>query len=297
MRGLSIFGIAALIFGLVLLLNSVFIVDQRKQALVLQLGAAQRVINEPGDNQAGLHFKVPLFQNVIFYDKRNLGLDTRDIEAKDANQELLLVDAFVRYQIVDPRAFYQKLRTMSAADIQIGQYAETAILNEFALKKRRDIISGQRAQLMDDIRKSLVTSTEGLGIKIIDVRVRQADLPKDVSEKVYEQMAAARNKEAELIRAEGDRDATEIRAKAERERTVLIAEARRTAEQIRGEGDAKRNEIYAAAYGKDAEFFRFQRALIACEEALSEGTQIVVAPSNLSLCDEFINSARQSSGR
>jgi modulator of FtsH protease HflC len=297
MRSLGIFGLAAIFFAIVLLLNSVFIVDQRKQALILELGRAVRVINEPGDSQAGLHFKIPLVQNVIYYDKRNLGLDIQNIEAIDGSQELLLVDAFVRYQIIDPRAFYQKLTSTRAAEIQIGQFANTAIRTEFAKKKRRDIISGQRAELMDNIRKSLVTSTDGLGIKIIDVRVRQADLPQDVSEKVYEQMTAARNKEAELIRAEGDRDATEIRARAERERTVLIAEARREAEQIRGEGDGKRNEIYAAAYGKDAEFFRFQRALIACEEALSTGTQIVVAPNNLSLCDEFINSARQSSNR
>lgn len=297
MRSFSIFGLAALFFAIVLLLNSVFIVDQRKQALILELGRAVRVINEPNANQAGLHFKIPIVQNVVFYDKRNLGLDIQDIEAIDGSQELLLVDAFVRYQIVDPQSFYQKLTSTRAAEVQIGQFANTAIRTEFARKKRRDIISGQRAELMDNIRKSLITSTQGLGIRIIDVRVRQADLPEDVSEKVYEQMTAARNKEAELIRAEGDRDATEIRAKAERERTVLIAEARREAEQVRGEGDSKRNEIYAAAYGKDAEFFRFQRALIACEVALAEGTQIVVAPNNLSLCDEFINSARQASNR
>jgi modulator of FtsH protease HflC len=253
------------------------------------------MINEPGKDEAGLHFKIPVFQSVVTYDKRNLGLDIPNIEALDANQEQLVVDAFVRYQISDPLAFYQKLTTRRTAAAQLSQYTDTAIRNALGQKKRKDIISGQRAQLMDTIRKSLVTSTAGLGIEIIDVRIRKADLPGDVSEKVYQQMAATRNQEAELIRAEGNRDAQEIRSKADRESTVLLAEAQREAQTIRGEGDGKASEVYAGAYGKDAEFFRFQRALLACEEAFSKETQVVIAPNNLSLCDEFIRSARTSS--
>ncbi len=291
-------GIATIILGVLALitaLNSFFIVDQRQQALVLQVGAAREAYNEPGSsNEAGLKMKIPFFQNVIFYDKRNLGLDIPNIEVFASNQEQLIVDAFVRYQISDPLAFYQRLGTKTVAENQLKQFTNTAIRNALANKLPEEIISGQRATLMDTIRENLSTSTAGRGIQIIDVRIRRADLPPDVSERVFRRMEAARNQEAELIRANGDREAQSVRAKADRDKTVILAEANQQSEQIRGEGDAKRNEIYAAAYGKDPEFFRFQRALIACEEAFGKGTQIVVSPEELGLCDQFIASARKS---
>ena len=166
-------------------------------------------------------------------------------------------------------------------------------------------------QLMDEIRESLSSAIAGRGIDIIDVRIKRVDLPPDVSQRVFDRMAATRNQQAEQIRAEGDERAKLVRAEADREKTVLLAEARREAEQIRGEGDAQRNEIYAVAYEQDAEFFRFQRALIACEKAFGVGdigdsadtessgprtqqepTRIVVGPNQLGLCDEFIERAR-----
>ncbi len=292
MRPFGIVGIVIVIGAIVALLNSFFIVDQRQQSLVLQVGRAVQAYNEPGADEAGLKFKIPFVQSVVTYDKRNLGLDVPDIEVFASNQEQLIVDAFVRWRISEPLAFYQRLGTQREAQNQLLRFTDTAIRNALGSQLPEEIISGQRSELMDQIRESLSSAIAGRGIDIIDVRIKRVDLPLDVSQRVFDRMAATRNQQAEQIRAEGDERARLVRAEAERERTVLLAEARRESEQIRGEGDAQRNEIYAEAYEQDEEFFRFQRALIACEQAFTEGTQIVVGPDNLGLCDEFIEQAR-----
>ena len=296
MRSLGILTLILAAIILVVGMNSFFIVNQTEQALVLQVGKAQAAYNAPGQNQAGLKMKMPFIQNVVKYDRRNVGLDIPNIDVFASNQEQLIVDAFVRYQISDPLAFYQRLGTQRTAEARLSQYTNTAIRNALAKKLPEEIISSQRATLMDEIREELSKSIAGNGIDIIDVRIRRADLPQDVSERVFRRMEAARNQEAELIRANGDKQAQAIRAKADRDRTVILAEANQKSEQVRGEGDAKRNEIYAAAYGRDPEFFRFQRALIACEQSLKkDNTRIVIGPENLGLCDEFIAAARKGS--
>lgn len=296
MKNFGIVGIIALIAVLVVALNSVFIVDQRKQALVLELGASKQVYNTPDKNEPGLKFKTPFIQSVIMYDKRNLGLDISDSEVYASNQELLLVDAFVRWRISNPLAFYQTQGTIAEGKNTLLGFTDTALRKAVATRLPEDVISGDRAALMDEIREDLrrsVSSERGnLGIEIIDVRIRRADLPAAVSQRVYDRMEAARNQQAAQRRAEGEERAKLIEAQARREQTVILAEARREAEKIRGDGDAQRNRIYAEAYEKDAEFFRFQRALIACEQAYTTGTQIVVSPTNLGLCDEFIRRAR-----
>ena len=315
MKPFGILGIVVAIAAIVALLNSFFIVDQRQQALVLQVGAAKEFYNEPGTDEAGLKFKIPFIQSVVTYDKRNLGLDVPNIEVFASNQEQLTVDAFVRWQIKDPLEFYQRLGTQREAERQLLRFTDTQIRNALGNQLPEEIISGQRSELMDQIRDELSGAIAGRGIDIIDVRIKRVDLPPDVSQRVFDRMAATRNQQAEQIRAEGDERAKLVRAEAERERTVLLAEARREAEQIRGEGDARRNEIYAQAYGQDAEFFRFQRALIACEKAFGVGdigdsadtessgprsqqepTRVIVGPNQLGLCDEFIDRA-QNNGR
>ncbi|MEQ8558762.1 MAG: protease modulator HflC [Henriciella sp.] len=293
MRSIGILGLVAIVIIVIIAFNSFFIVDQRRQALLLQVGRAVEAYNEPGSDEAGLKFKIPLIQNVVTYDRRNLGLNVTDIEAYASNQEQLIVDAFVRWQIDDPLAFYQRLGTEREARSQLDNFTNAAIRNALASRLPEDIISGQRSELMDEIRDNLANNIAGRGIEIIDVRIRRADLPDDVSERVFRRMEATRNQEAEQIRAEGDERARLVRATAERQRTVLLAEARQKSEQIRGEGDAKRNEIYAEAYERDEEFFRFQRALIACEQAFTEGTRIVVGPDKMGLCNDFIVQARR----
>ncbi|MEQ9316324.1 MAG: protease modulator HflC [Henriciella sp.] len=294
MKSFGIFGIVLVVLALIVAFNSFFIVDQRKQALLLQVGRAVEAYNEPGSEEAGLKFKIPLLQSVVIYEKRNLGLDVPNIEAYASNQEQLIVDAFVRWQISDPLAFYQRLNTQREAENQLLNFTDAAIRNALASRLPEEIISGQRSELMDEIRDNLASAIAGRGIEIIDVRIRRADLPDEVSERVFSRMEATRNQEAEQIRAEGDERARLVRATAERERTVLLAEARQQSEEIRGEGDARRNEIYAEAYERDPEFFRFQRALLACEEAFTEGTRVVVAPNQLGLCNDFIDQARRS---
>lgn len=293
MKPFGIIGIGIIVLGLIAAANAVFIVDQRQQSLVLQVGRSVQSYNEPGTDEAGLKFKIPFIQSVVSYDRRNLGLDVPDIEIFASNQEQLIVDAFVRWRISQPLAFYQRLGTQREAERQLLRFTDTAIRNALGTQLPEEIISGQRSELMDQIRENLGASIDGRGIDIIDVRIKRVDLPSDVSQRVFDRMAATRSQEAEQIRSRGDERAKLVRAEAERERTVLLAEARRESEQIRGEGDARRNEIYAQAYQQDPEFFRFQRALISCEQSLTKGTQIVVGPDKLGLCDEFIESARQ----
>lgn len=312
MKSLGILTIVALVAAAIAALNSFFIVDQRQQSLVLQVGRAVEAYNAPGTDEAGLKLKLPFIQSVVTFDKRNLGLDVPDIEVFASNQEQLIVDAFVRWRISEPLAFYQRLGTEREAQRQLLRFTDTAIRNALGAQLPEEIISGQRSELMDQIRDNLGAAIAGRGIDIIDVRIVRVDLPADVSQRVFDRMAATRNQQAEQIRAEGDERAKLVRAEAERERTVLLAEARREAEQIRGEGDARRNEIYANAYEQDAEFFRFQRALIACEKAFGvtdigdsadiessraatqqEPTRIIVGPDQLGLCDEFITQARR----
>ena len=238
MKPFGVIGIVAVIAALVAVLNSFFIVDQRQQSLVLQVGAAVEAYNEPGTDEAGLKFKIPFVQSVVTYDKRNLGLDVPDIEVFASNQEQLIVDAFVRWRISEPLAFYQRLGTQREAQNQLLRFTDTAIRNALGSQLPEEIISGQRSELMDEIRDNLSGSIAGRGIDIIDVRIKRVDLPPDVSQRVFDRMAATRNQQAEQIRAEGDERAKLVRAEAERERTVLLAEARRESEQIRGEGDA-----------------------------------------------------------
>ncbi|KCZ92810.1 protease modulator HflC [Hyphomonas johnsonii] len=282
--------------ALMAILNSFFVVRQDEQALMLQVGEPKQVYNAPGQDQAGLYFKIPLLQQVEKLDKKNIGLDIENIEVLASDQRRLTVDAFVRWRIKDPLKFYQRFRTETAAARQLNQITNSTIREALGDVPVPEIISGQRSQLMDRIRVNVNQRLTDDGIDIIDVRIRQADLPREVAEGVYSRMQSARLQEAQRIRAEGEEKARLIRAQASREKTVIEAQAREQAEIIRGEGDAKSTEVYANAYNKDPEFFRFQRALIACDKAIQQGTQIIVSPENLGICDEFIESARVNGG-
>lgn len=271
--------------------NSFYTVRQDQQALVLQFGNPIEVRNEPGTDEAGLYFKIPLVQQVVMLDKKNIGLDISDIEVLASDQRRLTVDAFVRWRINDPLKFYQRLRTEGAAAAQLDRFTESSIREALGDVPVPEIISGQRASLMNRIRETVNTNMGGTGIDIIDVRIRQADLPAAIAEGVYERMKTARQQEAQSIRSNGEERARLIRATAEREAIVIEAQAREQAEIIRGQGDALRNEIYANAYNRDADFFRFYRSLLACENAIQDGTRLVIAPENLNVCNVFSEQA------
>ncbi len=284
------------ILGLIIASNVFFVVRQSQQAIVLQVGRPISLINEPGKDEAGLHLKIPIYQQVEIIDKRNLGLDIEGIQVLASDQRRLRVDAFVRWRINDPLRYYQRFRTEDAARSQLNRITTSAIREVLGDVPVPEIVSGQRAQLMGRIRQGVNAGLASDGIDIIDVRIRQADLPNEVAEGVYNRMRTARLQEAQRIRSEGEERARLIRAQAEREKTVIEAQAREQSSMIRGDGDAKATETYAAAYNKDPEFFRFQRALVACETAIQEGTQVIVGPKSLGICDQFFDSARAAGG-
>jgi membrane protease subunit HflC len=296
MRALGWLILILSVLAVIIASNVFFIVRQSQQAIVLQVGRPIALINAPGKDEAGLHMKIPIIQQVEIIDKRNLGLDVEGIQVIASDQRRLQVDAFVRWRINDPLRYYQRFRTEQAAQSQLNRITTSAIREVLGDVPVPEIVSGQRAQLMGRIRASVNAGLAADGIDIIDVRIRQADLPSEVAEGVYNRMRTARLQEAQRIRSEGEERARLIRAQAEREKTVIEAQARELAEKVRGEGDARATEIYASAYNKDPEFFRFQRALIACETAIKSGTQVIVGPNDLGICDQFFDSARAAGG-
>lgn len=285
--GIMKWGFPILIVGAIIVaLNTFYTVRQDQQALILRFGQAIDQHNRPGTDEAGLYFKLP-WETAVIMDRKNLGLDVEGLQVLASDQRRLKVDAFVRWQIKEPLKFYQRLRTERAAASQINRVTESAIREALGTQPVKEIISGQRAILMDRIRNNVNADLAGDGIDIIDVRILQADLPAEVAAGVYGRMSSSRRQEAEGIRAGGEEQARKTRAEAARDALVLVAQARERAEIIKGEGDAKRNEIYADAYNLDPDFFRFYRSLEACKNSINEGTRIVVSPEQLNLCRVF----------
>lgn len=264
------FIVGGVILLLILILNSIFIVRQDRQAIVLAFGQYQRVINAPGADQPGLYFKMPFVETVIIYDRRNIGLTLEGQPIVASDQERLIVDAIVRWQIRDPRRFYQSALTEDGGASRLETFTEAAMRRALGAAGSDDIISGRRAELMQAIENDLnnAAATE-LGVRVVDVRIRQADLPPETQERVYERMRSERQQVAGRIRAEGERDAAIIRATAREE-----------SERTRGQGDAERARIFARAYGRDPEFAAFYRSMRAYDTALDQGTPIVVPPDS-----------------
>ncbi|MEZ5961680.1 MAG: protease modulator HflC [Hyphomonadaceae bacterium] len=264
------FLIGAALVVLVLILNSVFIVRQDHQAIVLRFGEYTRVINAPGTDQPGLYFKMPFVESVVDYDRRNIGLTLEGQPIVASDQERLIVDAVVRWQITDPRRFYQSVLTEAGGSSRLETFTEAAMRRALGGAGSDDIISGRRAELMQAIEDDLNRAAAAeLGVRVVDVRIRQADLPPETQERVYERMRSERQQVAGRIRAEGERDAAIIRATAQEE-----------AERTRGQGEGERARIFARAYGRDPEFAAFYRSMRAYDTALEAGTPIVVPPDS-----------------
>ncbi|MEZ5956620.1 MAG: protease modulator HflC [Hyphomonadaceae bacterium] len=262
--------IGAALLLLIVLLNSVFIVRQDHQAIVLRFGEYTRVINAPGTDQPGLYFKLPFVESVVGYDRRNIGLTLEGQPIVASDQERLIVDAVVRWQIVDPRRFYQGVLTEGGGASRLETFTEAAMRRVLGGADSDEIISGRRAELMQAIENDLNNAAANeLGVRVVDVRIRQADLPPETQERVYERMRSERQQVAGRIRAEGERDAAIIRATAQEE-----------AERTRGEGEGERARIFARAYGRDPEFAAFYRSMRAYDTALEAGTPIVVPPDS-----------------
>jgi len=261
-------------------LSSIFIVDERKQALVLQFGQVKQIKTKPG-----LGFKIPFIQEVAYYEDRILPLETSPLEVTPADERRLVVDAFARWRITDVVKFRQAVQTEVAALPRLERVLNAALREVLGTVTSADVLSPERTALMIRIRDASRLQTTNLGVEIIDVRIRRADLPEQNLNATFARMNAEREREAADERARGKERAQEVRATADREAVELVSEAQRKAEVIRGEADAQRNAIYASAYGRDPEFFAFYRSLRAYERAIKgDNSTLVISPDS-----EFFN--------
>jgi modulator of FtsH protease HflC len=268
--------VVLLVAALVVAYSALFTVYQTQQALVVRLGKVVRVVNEPG-----LHVKVPFVDNVIAIDKRILDLEAPAQEVIASDQKRLVVDAFARYRIHDPLRFYQTLGSKAAADSQLNILLNSALRRVLGEATFIQVVRDQRAELMSRIRELINSEAANYGIQVVDARIRRADLPEQNSQAVYQRMQTARQREAAEYRAQGLQQGQEIRSKADREVTVLVAEATSKAEQIRGAGDAKRNQIFADAFNKDPDFFAFYRSMQAYEKGMKPNdTRMLLKPDS-----------------
>lgn len=271
---LAVLGVIVLV-GLVLLASSAFTVHQTQQAIVLQFGNPVRVIKDPG-----LHFKVPFVQNVITYEKRILALNPPGQEVPLVDQKRIIVDSFLRYQIVEPLEFYKTVRNEIALRDRFGAILNSVVRDTLGDTDLQDLLTERRSEVMRTITDSVRRRSAEFGINVVDVRIGRTDLPEETSQSVYNRMRSSRIAEAAQLRAQGEELKARIQAEADRDRTVILAEAERTAEILRGEGDAQRNAILGEAYGQDPEFFRFYRSMEAYRQALGEGTTMVLSPQS-----------------
>ena len=255
---------------------SVFIVKEVNQAIVLQFGDPKRIITKPGIN-----FKIPFIQNVVFLDKRILNLDTPPEEVIASDQKRLIVDAFARFQIVDPLKFYISVGNERVARSRLSTIINSRIRSVLGTQRLQTLLSADRTNQMSLIQEGVNKEAENFGIKIVDVRIKRADLPQANSEAIYKRMQTEREREAKEFRAKGAEMAAEITANADKEVTVILANAEKSSQILKGEGDGKRNKIFADAFGKDPEFFAFYRAMQAYEKALIGGeTSLILSPDS-----------------
>jgi len=260
----------------IVLYSSVFVVQQTQYALVLRFGAVQSAIDRPG-----LKFKLPLVDNVTYFDKRVLDLDLPVQTVLSADRQNLEVDAFTRYRIIDPLKFYQAVGNIPLANQRLSSFTNSVMRNVLASASRDAIVRTERGGLMNRIQEDVNRQAQSLGIEMIDVRLTRVDLPAANSQAVYQRMRTEREREAADLRANGQQRAQTIRATAEREATIIRAEANRTAEELRGQGDADRNRILAEAFGLDAEFFAFYRSMQAYEAGFKgSDTRLVISPES-----------------
>jgi membrane protease subunit HflC len=261
--------IAALL--LIVLLSSTFTVNQSQQALVIQFGDPLR-----REDQPGLHFKLPLIQEVVYFDKRVLDFDARPEEVPTLDQKQMVVDAFARFVIVDPLKFYQTVNNEQGIQSRLATIISSNLRRVLGEVQMSRVLTEERASLMRNIRVSVNKEAAGFGVDVIDVRIRRVDLPEENSQAIFARMKTQREQEARRIRAEGGKEAQVVRAEADKQQRVIVAEARKESEILRGEGDAQSTKVYAEAYGRDTEFFDFWRSMQALSRGLPGNTTALV---------------------
>jgi modulator of FtsH protease HflC len=272
--GIVLFVLAAAAF---VAFNSLFVVSQTEQALITQFGDPVRVIKTPG-----LAFKTPFVQTVIIFDRRILEIDTAEPEEViTSDRKRIVVDAFARYRIADALRYYQAVGTEAIARQRLSSIMNSSLRGVLGQKTLAALLTSERSSLMRSIRDQLKTEAAGLGIEVVDVRIRRADLPQSNLEPVFGRMQTERQREAAGFRAAGDEEAQRVKSAADREVTIIKANATRKADILRGEGDAERNRILGDAYGRDPEFFAFYRSLKAYEQSMTgDNTTMVISPDS-----------------
>ena len=282
--------IIGLIIIIALALNSLFIVDERERALVLQFGQVKDVKQDPG-----LAFKLPFIQNVVRYDDRILSLDTQPLEVTPLDDRRLEVDAFARWRIADVVKFRQAVGVggTATAESRLERILNASVRQVLGSVNSGTVLSADRVGLMNRIRDNAIAEASNLGVEVVDVRIKRADLPEQNLKATFERMAAERQREAADERARGAEAAQKVRATADRSAVEIVSEAQRDAEIIRGEADAQRNAIYAEAFGRDPEFFEFYRSLTAYERSLTgNNSSLVITPDS-----EFFDYLESGTGR
>ncbi len=254
---------------------SFFVVQQNQQALLLAVGKPIGIIDQPG-----LHWKIPLYQTVEYFDKRILDLESKPQEITASDQKRLIVDAFARYRITDPLKFFQAIQNEAGVRRTLGPIMDSAMRRVLGGATFQELVRDKREDLMKRIAKQVNEEGKALGLEVVDVRIKRADLPPQNSKSVFDRMRAERQREAAEWRAQGTGEANRIRATADREATVIKAEATRKSEVLRGDGDGERTRLFAEAYSKDAEFFRFYRNMQAYETGIKPGTKMVMSPDS-----------------
>jgi len=257
---------------LALILNSLFVIDEKEDGIVFQFGEAIK-----SDLPTGLNFKLPIVQNVKKYDSRLQTLDEEPNRILTVESKYLIVDSFVKYKITDVRTFYDATSgSFVNLNNLLGQRTAFELKNQFGRRTVTELVSGERDQLMTAMRDNLGDSVSDLGIEIIDFRVKRIDLPPELSNSVYERMRSERNRLAEELRAEGNELSNEIRSTADKEKVIILAEAYKTSEQIRGDGDATAAAIYAESFSGDPEFYEFTRSMKAYDATFNNKSDVLL---------------------
>lgn len=267
--------IAALFF---LASSALFIVDQRQHAIVFQLGEVVDVKTSPG-----LYFKIPLVQNVRYFESRIMTMDTVEPERFITSEKKnVLVDLFVKWRIVDVKQYYISVRgDEMLAQTRLAQTVNSSMRDEFGNRTVHDVVSGERDKIMEIMRQKADADARKIGVEVVDVRLKRVDLPQEVSESVYRRMEAERKRVANELRSTGAAESEKIRADADRQREVILAEAYRKAQEVKGEGDAKASSIYAGAFQQNPEFYSFYRSLEAYKQTFkNKGDMMVLEPGS-----------------
>jgi membrane protease subunit HflC len=269
--------LGVLVALLLLASSSLYIVDQRQQAILFQLGEVVDVKTSPG-----LYFKIPLAQNVRFFDARILTMDTAEPERFITSEKKnVLVDLFVKWRIVDVKQYYVSVRgDEMLAQTRLAQTVNSSLRDEFGNRTVHDVVSGERDKIMEIMRQKADADARKIGVEVVDVRLKRVDLPQEVSESVFRRMEAERKRVANELRSTGAAESEKIRADADRQREVILAEAYRKAQEVKGEGDAKASAIYAAAFQANPEFYAFYRSMDAYKQSFkSKGDMLVLEPN------------------